>query len=332
MSDGVDPPHARSSRPVHCLIGPTASGKSRLAMAYAQAIRETPLQPEVEIISLDSAQIYRGLDLGTAKPSAAERSAVAHHLIDLLEPEDHYSVAQCHQDVWTKVGEIRARGHEPLIVGGTMLYFKALLAGLDQLPQTPPAIRDAVAAEALAEGWPALHAQLMQVDPSTAQRLAPHDAQRISRALEVWRHTGESLSDWILKSQDAPALRLQALPMRTVALLPQDRTWLHRRIEQRFLDMVDQGLLEEVAGLMQRPHLTGEHPSMRSVGYRQAWLHLSGDLSREAFIRKGIEATRQLAKRQITWLRSFQAAGSVTAWPAETADLPQMMRVWSSPD
>ena len=317
--------------PVCCLIGPTASGKSGLAMAYALTQAASASCAPVEIISLDSAQIYRGLDLGTAKPSIEERQAVAHHLIDLIEPEEPYSVARCHADVCRTIGLIRARGAQPLIVGGTMLYFKALAQGLDFLPQTPESVRAALAAEAQSLGWPALHAELMKVDPQTAHRLAVNDAQRISRALEVWRHTQKPLSAWIRESQDTPEDRLAALPMRTIALLPERREWLHARIAVRFKEMVERGLLDEVQNLMQRPGLTPEHPSMRSVGYRQAWLHLTGALSKEAFIQKGIEATRQLAKRQITWLRSFESSGFVHALAAETASMDQLMTVWSSP-
>lgn len=321
-----------AAHPVLCLIGPTASGKSGLAMAYALARQASPSCAPIEIISLDSAQIYRGLNLGTAKPSLEERQAVVHHLIDLLEPEELYSVARCHVDVTRAIDLIRARGAQPLIVGGTMLYFKALAEGLDLLPQTPESVRATLAAEAQAHGWPTLHAELMRVDAATAQRLAVNDAQRISRALEVYRHTQKPLSAWIRESQEAPENRLTALPMRTIALLPERRQWLHARIEIRFKEMVERGLLEEVRSLMLRPGLTPEHPSMRSVGYRQAWLHLSGALSQEAFIQKGIEATRQLAKRQITWLRSFASSGAVQVLAAETASLDQLMTVWSSPD
>lgn len=285
----------------------------------------------VEIISLDSAQIYRGLDLGTAKPSPQERAEVPHHLLDLRDPEEPYSVAQCHADVLAAVHSIRSRGAVPLLVGGTMLYFKALLEGLDQLPEAEPEVRAQIAQRAEAEGWPALHARLAEVDPLTAGRLAPHDAQRIGRALEVWEQTGRSLSDWQRASQLEPQDRLQPLALNTVALIPEDRSWLHQRIAQRFEQMVAAGLLQEVSGLAERPGLSPDHPSMRSVGYRQAWMHLRGELSREAFVQKGIEATRQLAKRQITWLRSFQQRGVVRALRAETADSGQMMSVWSSP-
>ncbi len=290
--------------PIACLIGPTASGKSSLALQWALQHQARTGQA-VEIISMDSALVYKGLDIGSAKPTADEQLQVRHHLIDLCEPEDPYSVAQCHADTQVCIEEIRSRRHLPLIVGGTMLYFKALWQGLDDLPSTPQAVRDAIAQEAAQKGWPALHDELRALDPDTANRLAPNDAQRISRALEVVRHTGRSLSDWIAQSQ-AQGSGHPALPLRVVALLPSNRQWLHDRIAVRFAEMVAQGFLEEVKRLMARPGLTPEHPSMRSVGYRQAWAHLSGESVYEDFLRKGLEATRQLAKRQITWLRSFE--------------------------
>jgi tRNA dimethylallyltransferase len=291
-------------RPVACLIGPTASGKSTLALHWALTHQARTGQA-VEIISMDSALVYRGLDIGSAKPTPQEQAQVRHHLLDLCEPEDSYSVAQCHADTRDCIAQIEARGHRPLIVGGTMLYFKALWQGLDDLPSTPQAVRDTIAQEAAERGWPALHQELLALDPTTASRLAPSDAQRISRALEVVRHTGRSLSDWIDQSQTQGG-GLPALPLHVVALLPSNRQWLHDRIAVRFDEMVKQGFLQEVKQLMARPGLTAEHPSMRSVGYRQAWAHLTGEYNCEDFVRKGIEATRQLAKRQITWLRSFE--------------------------
>jgi tRNA dimethylallyltransferase len=290
--------------PVACLIGPTASGKSTLALQWALAHQAQTGQP-VEIISMDSALVYRGLDIGSAKPTPQEQAQVRHHLLDLCEPEDSYSVAQCHADTQVCIAQIQARGHRPLIVGGTMLYFKALWLGLDDLPSTPTTVRQTIAEQAAVKGWPALHAELGQLDPATAERLAPNDAQRISRALEVYQHTGKTLSDWIARSQ-AEGSGLPPINLQVVALNPSDRKWLHNRIETRFRAMVAQGFLDEVRALMQRPGLTPEHPSMRAVGYRQAWAHLAGEISAGDFVQKGIEATRQLAKRQITWLRSFE--------------------------
>ena len=304
--------------PIACLIGPTASGKSSLALQWALHHRQARGQA-VEIISLDSTQVYRGLDIGSAKPTAQERAQVAHHLLDCCDPEDSYSVAQCHADTLQAALAIQARGHRPLIVGGTMLYFKALWQGLDDLPSAPESIRQAIGQQAQVLGWPALHAQLAQVDPQTAGRLDPNDAQRISRALEVHAHTGQSLSHWIAQSQ-REGRGLPALPLRVLALLPSRRDWLHERIARRFEAMVAAGLLEEVRLLQARPGLRADHPSMRSVGYRQAWEHLKGQTDQTTFLQKGIEASRQLAKRQITWLRSFEQTAQVAQLEYRSVD------------
>ena len=273
------------------LAGPTASGKSALAMALAQHI-------EIEIISVDSAQVYRGMDIGTAKPSAAERAQVPHHLIDILDPAQHYSAARFASDAARLIGEINRRGRVALLAGGTMLYFKALLQGLDALPEADPKVRAAIDAQAAAEGWPALHAQLARVDSDTAARLAPHDAQRIQRALEVWQVTGQALSQ-LQGRRLQPGL---ALPL--IALEPRERGWLHARIAERFDQMLQCGLLDEVRALRARGDLHAALPSMRCVGYRQAWQALdSGAL--QGLRERGIAATRQLAKRQLTWLRSM---------------------------
>ena len=279
-----------------CLAGPTASGKSALAFEFAR--RQAALWP-VEIVSVDSAQVYRGMDIGTAKPSAAERATVPHHLIDIREPSDSYSAAQFAQDTRRLVREILARGALPLLVGGTMLYFKALREGLDRLPASDPATRRALDAEAEARGWPALHAELAAVDPATAARLAPTDAQRIQRALEVWRLSGRPLSSW----HSGPRTADDATwPL--VALEPASRAWLHARIAARFAQMLDAGLLDEVRRLRARGDLHPQLPSMRCVGYRQAWQALEqGGV--DALPAAGAAATRQLAKRQLTWLRSM---------------------------
>ena len=279
-----------------CLAGPTASGKSALALQLADA-----LHGEVEFISVDSAQVYRGMDIGTAKPDAAERARVPHHLIDLIEPEQAYSAAMFVRDANAAAETLRARGRLPLLVGGTMLYFKALRDGLDAMPAADLALREKLDTRAAAEGWPALHAELAKVDPATAARLAPHDAQRIQRALEVWLATGQPLSAF--HAQSATTSDIARWPM--VSLQPGSRAWLHERIAQRFEAMLAAGLVDEVRHLRQRPALRPEMPSMRCVGYRQAWAALDAgtlDGLREA----GIAATRQLAKRQITWLRSMQ--------------------------
>ncbi len=275
------------------LAGPTASGKSALAMAIAEQI---PL----EIVSVDSAQVYRGMDIGTAKPGAAERASVPHHLIDIVEPTSAYSAARFAADAARLIAEINARGRAALLVGGTMLYLKALLDGLDALPERNPSLRAAIDARAATHGWPALHAELAQVDPITAQRVQPNDAQRIQRALEVWRLTGRPLSQ-------AQGRHLQpGLKLPLLSLEPQARGWLHERIAARFLAMLRDGLVDEVRALRARGDLRAELPSMRCVGYRQVWQALdAGDLSGVAD--RGIAATRQLAKRQLTWLRGMPA-------------------------
>ncbi|MFO1292530.1 MAG: tRNA (adenosine(37)-N6)-dimethylallyltransferase MiaA [Rubrivivax sp.] len=291
-----------------CLAGPTASGKSALAQAFAAQLGR------VEIVSVDSAQVYRGMDIGTAKPGAAERAACPHHLIDILDPAEAYSAARFAADAQRIVGEIRARGALPLLVGGTMLYFKALREGLDPLPEADPALRAALDAEAAERGWPALHAELARVDAASAARLAPHDAQRIQRALEVWRVSGRPLSAW----QGGPR-REDAERWPLVALEPRSRAWLHERIARRFDTMLAAGLLDEVRALRARGDLHPGLPSMRCVGYRQAWqaLERSGDAATlraddKATLRvAGIAATRQLAKRQLTWLRALPARRSV---------------------
>jgi tRNA dimethylallyltransferase len=285
---------SNNALPCICLAGPTASGKTAAALAIAEALRGT--QP-VEIISVDSALVYRGMDIGTAKPSAAERAQVPHHLIDLIEPTQSYSAAQFVADATRLVGEIRARGHLPLLVGGTMLYFKALFDGIDAMPASDPAVRAALDAQAAREGWPAMHAELAQVDPVTAARLHPTDAQRIQRALEVHRMSGRPLSSFHTEKADRPKPPL-------ISLEPADRARLHARIAERLEQMLAAGFVDEVKALRARGDLHPELPSMRCVGYRQAWEALdAGDLSPLA--ERGIAATRQLAKRQITWLRSM---------------------------
>lgn len=283
-----------------CIIGPTASGKSALAMDLARQ------DSRVEIVSMDSALVYRGMDIGTAKPSAEERADVPHHLIDLIDPAQSYSAARFIEDATAAVREIRSRGKIPLMVGGTMLYYKAYVEGLDDLPSVPLAIREAIARQAARQGWPALHAQLSAIDPATAGRLKPTDAQRISRALELFEHTGKTMSALIAQSAPRQTHGEHREALDVVALEPGDRARLHERIAHRFRQMVDNGFLDEVARLMERGDLSPASPSMRCVGYRQAWEHLEGKTTQEEFIEKAIAATRQLAKRQITWLRSFQ--------------------------
>jgi tRNA dimethylallyltransferase len=278
------------------LAGPTASGKSGVAMALAE---RWPL----EIVSVDSALVYRGLDIGSAKPGAAERARVPHHLIDIRDPGDPYSAAAFVADATRLIDEIRARGALPLLVGGTMLYFKALIDGLDAMPEANPEIRRAIEADAAARGWPALHAELSRVDAATAARLAPLDAQRIGRALEVWRASGHPLSSFHSRA------RRRDDDHRLISLEPTSRAWLHRRIERRFDAMLDAGFLDEVRALRARGDLQATLPAMRAVGYRQAWEALDAGLEgaalRAQVRERGIAATRQLAKRQLTWLRSM---------------------------
>ncbi|HJV63709.1 MAG TPA: tRNA (adenosine(37)-N6)-dimethylallyltransferase MiaA [Albitalea sp.] len=277
-----------------CLAGPTAAGKTAAALAIADALRD--VRP-VEIVSVDSALVYRGMDIGTAKPTAQELAHAPHHLIDIIEPTQAYSAAQFVADATRLAAEIEARGHLPLLVGGTMLYFKALFEGLDEMPASDPAVRAALDDEASRIGWPAMHRRLAEVDPATAARLPPGDAQRIQRALEVWQLSGRPLSSF---HRDKPARAVPPL----VSLEPRERAWLHARIAERFDAMLAAGLVDEVRRLRERGDLHPGLPSMRCVGYRQAWEALDeNDLS--GLRDKGIAATRQLAKRQLTWLRSM---------------------------
>lgn len=292
------------------IAGPTASGKTALALAIAQ-------RWPAEIISVDSALVFRGMDIGTAKPTAAELAAVPHHLIDIRDPLHAYSAAEFVRDASTLVAEIQLRGRLPLLVGGTMLYFKALFDGLDDMPPAQPELRAAIEAEALAQGWPALHAQLATVDAATAARLSPNDSQRIGRALEVYRATGQPISALQQRHPRAPdaPLHINGQAGALLSLEPQQRAWLHERIAQRFDAMLAQGFVDEVLALRARGDLHPDLPSMRCVGYRQAWEVLNQALAagrtgptpaEQAQLRDlGIFATRQLAKRQLTWLRSM---------------------------
>ena len=281
--------------PAIAIMGPTASGKTAAALAIAQVIPS-------EIISVDSALVYRGMDIGTAKPTPDELAAVPHHLIDIIDPLDAYSVAQFRNDTLRLVADITARGKLPLLVGGTMLYFKGLADGLDDLPGADAALRVQLEADAAAIGWPAMHARLAQLDPPTAARLAPNDAQRIGRALEIIALSGQPMSALLaLREKTVLPFRLQSF-----ALEPSDRAVLHARIAARFDTMLkDDALQGEVEGLRRRGDLHPGLPSMRCVGYRQAWDYLDGRIDRAALRETGIIATRQLAKRQLTWLRAM---------------------------
>jgi tRNA dimethylallyltransferase len=277
------------------LAGPTAAGKTAAALELAAAL-------DAEIVSVDSALVYAGMDIGTAKPTPGERRQVVHHLVDIRDPAQAYSAAEFVRDAMRLVAEIRGRGRRVLLVGGTMLYFKALFDGLAALPAADAALRAEIEAEAQAAGWPALHAQLALLDPSTAARLAPNDAQRIQRALEVIRLTGEPLSQ--LHARDS-AQAATFRPDLFLALEPADRAWLHQRIAQRFDAMLAAGFLDEVRGLRARGDLHPDLPSMRCVGYRQAWQALDEAWPLDLLRERGIAATRQLAKRQLTWLRGM---------------------------
>jgi len=282
---------------IACLLGPTASGKTAAALACAERL-------PIEIVSVDSALVYRTLDIGTAKPTPAERAAVPHHLIDIVEPTASYSAAEFRADALRLIDEIRARGHIPLFVGGTMLYYRALAHGLDDLPAADADIRAELEAQAARAGWPALHARLAAVDPVTAARLAPNDAQRIQRALEIYLVAGQPMSTLLAS---AAGSRREASPYRFVpmALEPSDRGALHARIARRFDAMLAAGFIDEVAALRARGDLDPSMPSMRCVGYRQAWEYLDGTIDSATMRDKAIFATRQLCKRQLTWLRAM---------------------------
>lgn len=283
-------------RAAFALLGPTASGKSRLALELAASL-------PIEIVSVDSAQVYRGMDIGTAKPSRKERARVPHHLIDIADPTEPYSAGRFRSDAIRAAETILARHRIPLFVGGTMLYYRSLVAGLDALPAADASIRAQIAAQAAKRGWPALHAELAKVDPQAARRVSPNDRQRIQRALEVWRLTGRPLS--AQQSAGAPALPFE---LHTIALVPADRAALHLRIAERFDAMLAAGLIGELEALRTRFALSADLPAMRAVGYRQAWQFLEGEIDRNALREKGIAATRQLAKRQLSRLRSLRDA------------------------
>lgn len=281
--------------PAVFLMGPTASGKTALAV---ELVKQHPF----EIISVDSALVYKGMDIGTAKPDTTLLAQAPHRLIDFLEPTQVYSVGEFRDDALREMADITAAGRIPLLVGGTMMYFKALKDGIADLPRTDNAVRDAVEAEAAQVGWPAMHAQLASFDPITAARLEPTDPQRIGRAIEVYRMSGKTLSQWHAEQQ------AQQLPYRLCefAITPQDRSVLHERIAQRFREMLASGFQHEVEQLMARGDLDASMPSMRAVGYRQMWDCLAGNMSYAEMEDRGVIATRQLAKRQLTWLRSWQ--------------------------
>ena len=281
--------------PVVCILGPTASGKTAAALALAQ-------HEPIEIISVDSALVYREMNIGTAKPTPDELAVAPHHLIDIIDPRDAYSAAQFHDDALRLTAQIVARGRRPVLVGGTMLYYKALTEGLNDLPTADPALRAQLDEEGLRDGWPAMHARLAQVDPVTAARLPPNDSQRIQRALEIYLSSGKPMSEWLAQPRRTVDTGYRFVP---ISLEPSDRAVLHARIEARFDAMLGHGLIDEVERLRARGDLDISMTSMRCVGYRQVWEYLDGQTDRAAMRDKGIFATRQLCKRQITWLRSI---------------------------
>jgi tRNA dimethylallyltransferase len=290
MNDGELPPAV-------CLLGPTAAGKTALALALCEHY-------PFEIISVDSALVYRGLDIGAAKPDAGERASVPHHMLDLRDPWQPYSAAEFAVDARAAIADIVARGKLPILAGGTGLYFRALIEGLAPMPEADPAIREAITADAAARGWAVLHAELAAIDPEAGLRIHATDAQRIQRALEVYRVSGRSISD-CQRERGSDRLRLRVLKL---AVSPRDRGVLHARIERRFDTMLAAGFLDEVRGLRRLPQLQSHPaplglPALRAVGYRQAWEHLDGQTSAAEFRDRAIFATRQLAKRQLTWLR-----------------------------
>lgn len=286
-----------------CIAGPTASGKSAVARAIAQ-------KWPCEIINVDSATIYRGMDIGTAKPSREERAAITHHLLDIRDPLDAYSAAAFRRDALTLVTEIRARGHLPVLVGGTMLYFKALRDGLNDLPTADPMIRQELESRASLIGWPAMHAELHTIDPVTAARLSTNDSQRIQRALEIWLIRGKPMSALLTATEqtDRPVATV------TLSLEPGERSDLHHRIALRFDEMLREGLVDEVKKLYARGDLHPNLPSIRCVGYRQIWSMLAGDTNAAQAREQAIAATRQLAKRQLTWLRSLPERITIDAY------------------
>ena len=292
-----------------CLMGPTASGKTEVAIRLCKRF-------PVDIISVDSALVYRGMDIGTAKPDAETRRRTPHRLIDIRDPEESYSVGEFVRDAHAEMDAILRAGRIPLLVGGTMMYFRALTGGIAELPAADPGLRAEIDQEARELGWPALHARLAEVDPSAAARINPNDSQRIQRALEVWRASGRPLSDW---QQDGAQLARRCRYLR-IGLWPTSRRVLHERIESRLNLMLNNGFVEEVQRLRGREGLTSAHPSMRAVGYRQLWEHLDGVTALDEARARALAATRQLAKRQITWLRSEPSLTCFDPLEARTID------------
>ncbi len=294
-------------------MGPTASGKTDLAIELCQHF-------DTEVISVDSALVYKGMDIGTAKPTAAELAKAPHRLIDIIDPADSYSMADFRSDALAHIKELHAQGKVPLLVGGTMMYFKGLLEGLSPLPEADEAVRAELDKEAKEQGWPALHQQLLEIDPQAAAKINANDSQRINRALEVYRISGKTITE--LQQTKAQALDF---PVYQFAIAPSDRKVLHQRIEKRFKIMLEQGFENEVLSLYKRDDLHPDLPSIRCVGYRQMWDYIAGEIDYDEMVFRGIAATRQLAKRQLTWLRG---------WPdltwLESGDRENLQRIVSS--
>ncbi|CAM3645886.1 tRNA (adenosine(37)-N6)-dimethylallyltransferase MiaA [Polynucleobacter arcticus] len=301
----IQPTHSPDQPPILCIVGPTGSGKTHLAMAlaeHAQSINQT-----IELISMDSALVYRGLDIGSAKPTRAEQAAVKHHLIDILEPTESYSAARFANDAKRLCEEIQGRGHIPVIVGGTMLYWRAWAHGLSSLPPADPEIRTRLDEQGGMIGWPAMHTKLAKIDPVTAERLQPNDSQRVQRALEVFEITGKPMSELLADSPSEDGREGSAIPawISLLSLEPSDRSRLHQNLEKRFDEMLAGGLIEEVEALRKNLDLHADLPAIRSVGYRQVWEYLDGEVDQAEMRYKALAATRQLGKRQLTWLRAI---------------------------
>ena len=311
--------HVPRTMPILCIVGPTGAGKTHLAMLLAEHAKSIGLT--IELISMDSALVYRGLDIGSAKPTKTERASVTHHLIDILEPTEVYSAARFAKDAKRLCEEIRSRGNIPIVVGGTMLYWRAWAYGLSSLPPANPEIRARLDQEGKVIGWPAMHAKLEEVDPETAARLKPNDSQRVQRALEVFEMTGKPMSTLLADSPSEDGREGSSIPawINLVSLEPSDRARLHANLEKRFDEMLTAGFMDEVKTLRTNPHLHADLPAIRSVGYRQAWEFLDNQIDFDQMRYKALAATRQLGKRQLTWLRAI--AGRKTFDPFKPEEL-----------